>query len=452
MPSPSTIGVVTPGSTYDLVCIGFGASALSLAIALKERQSLASTVFLEQQPQARWKPCHSLISPRMKTSFLSDLVTSENPRSKFTFVSYLHSTNQLVTYTNSGRIAPSRPMFADYLRWCAKQFESHVCFGNRVVGVMPRNGNNGLLEGWNVLYEDISTGQRGSITSRQVVCAAGLQQKIPNVLSAQSIRPRVAHSSEALEAISEVLKDKRQTPKIAIVGETSHAAEIFVHLHGIHGNHNVHWLTQRSEVKGKEETPFALESLHQSHQVPPEFSRQGGERSRSANALPRQLMTEIYDFMYDQSVKQPDSSKCRFQVRHSTSITNCQVTPDNKVELGFQSGATLNLGSKSDIYDLVISATGYDTSEHRRILSPLSQLVDGHNITVAADYQVNFRSGVKKSNTGVWLLHSPIDSDEIDDALYQILAQRSARVAQALIEQRKLPAEETTSEDRSARL
>jgi L-ornithine N5-oxygenase len=254
MPSPSTAGTATAGLTYDLVCIGFGASALSLAIALKERQSIASTVFLEQQPQASWKPCHSLISPRMKTSFLNDLVTSENPRSKFTFVSYLHATNQLVTYTNSGRIAPSRPMFADYLKWCAKHFASHVSFGNRVVAVTPRHGTKGLLEGWNVLYEDVLTGQRGSITTLQVVCAAGLQRKIPTVLSTQSVRPRVVHSSEALEAIAEVLKDKRRVASIAVVGNNSHAAEIFVYLHGIHGNHNVHWFTERSELKGNDET------------------------------------------------------------------------------------------------------------------------------------------------------------------------------------------------------
>lgn len=256
MPSSSAISAASTGSTRDLVCIGFGASALSLAIGLQERQGLTNTVFLEQQPQASWKPCHSLISPRMKTSFLSDLVTSENPRSKFTFISYLHATNQLITYTNSGRIAPSRPMFADYLKWCARQFETHVSFGTRVMGVTPRNGVNGLLDGWNVLYEDISTGQRGSIRTRQIVCAAGLQPKLPDVLLNQSVRPRVVHSSEALEAISDALKEKRRVPTIAIVGNNGHAAEVFLHLHGIHGNHNVHWFTQKLDLRGNDETPL----------------------------------------------------------------------------------------------------------------------------------------------------------------------------------------------------
>lgn len=124
-------------------------------------------------------------------------------------------------------------------------------------------------------------------------------------------------------------------------------------------------------------------------------------------------MTEIYEFLYDQSVKQPDPSKGRFQLRHGTDIISCRAVSDGKIELGFQDRTDLGSGSKSGSYDLVISATGYDTSEHQKILSPLRQFIDGHNITVAADYQVNFRSATKKSNIGVWLLHSPMDTDEV---------------------------------------
>lgn len=179
-------------------------------------------------------------------------------------------------------------------------------------------------------------------------------------------------------------------------------------------------------------------------------------------------MTDIFEFLYDQSVKQPDPTKCRFQVRHSTHIVNCKSRDDGKVEIVFQGGNN-SPKSFSDVYDLIISATGYDTSEHQRILKPLKNLIDGQKITVGVDYQVNFRSGIKKANAGVWLLHSPVDTDEvrkvldleelsadchtqIDDSIYQILAQRSARVAQSLLLQRKLSEVETVGEDRLARL
>jgi L-ornithine N5-oxygenase len=251
-----TSSTTSAKQAYDLVCIGFGASALSLAVSLKERRVLAGTLFLEQQTQESWKPCHSLISARMKTSFLNDLITSENPRSKFTFISYLHSTNQLVVYTNSGRIAPSRAMFADYLRWCAKHFEQHISFGSRVVGVTPIQSLHGMVEGWNVLFEDVSTGQRATVTTRQVICAAGLQQKLLSVLSSSPIRAHVVHSSGALEAITTVLKAKKGKHRFAVVGNGNHAAEIFQYLHGIYGNHDVHWFTQQSSLKGNDETPL----------------------------------------------------------------------------------------------------------------------------------------------------------------------------------------------------
>merc|ERR1711939_660796 len=78
----------------DLVCIGFGITALSIAIALHERQSLDNTLFLESQPQSSWKPCPDIPATRLRTSFLNDLITSENPRSKFTFMNYLQATNR----------------------------------------------------------------------------------------------------------------------------------------------------------------------------------------------------------------------------------------------------------------------------------------------------------------------------------------------------------------------
>lgn len=130
--------------------------------------------------------------------------------------------------------------------------------------------------------------------------------------------------------------------------------------------------------------------------MPQEFRRKELESSQSGSALPRQLVTEIYDFLYDQSVKQSDPSKCQFQLRHSTDIIDCHPDTDGKVRLSCQHGANATPASQTDAYDLVISATGYDTSEHQRILSPLRHLIDGHKLTVAADYQVNFRSGMKR--------------------------------------------------------
>ncbi|KEF57039.1 uncharacterized protein A1O9_07229 [Exophiala aquamarina CBS 119918] len=450
---------IPTAQAYNMVCIGFGASALSLAIALKERHALGGTIFLEQQPQLSWKPCHSLISARMKTSFLNDLVTSENPRSKFTFISYLHSTNQLVVYTNSGRITPSRAKFADYLRWCTKQFAQDISFGKRVVRVTPVQPQGELVESWNVLFEDVSSGQRTTVTTRQVVCAAGLQQKLSNALSSSSVRTNVVHSSDALEAIATVMKGRKANRRFAVVGDGNQAAEVFNHLHGIHGDHEVHWFTQQSSFRGGNETSLLISSIQSgigemssSNGVPHEFRGKTITGQETEKPLPRQLLTDIYEFLYDQSVKQPDPAKCRFQVRYSTDILDCKPQNEGRVEMMVQEGGNRSPKSYTDVYDLIISATGYGTSEHQRILKPLRNLIDGQRITVGIDYQVNFRSSLKKRSTGVWLLHSPIDTDEIDDSMYQILAQRSARVAQSLLLQRKFSEEETLDEDRLARL
>lgn len=251
---PSSIS--SSGKIYDLVGVGFGAATLSVAIALHERDALTNTIFLEYQSQAGWRPFTRHATPRMGTSFMNDLITLENPRSKFTFLNYLHATNQLVAFTNVAKMQPSREIYAEYLRWCAGYFQPHVAFEKQVIGIDAVMNSTGLVEGWNVLFEDVQTGGKSSIAAKQILCAVGLQPKIPQFLTNPDIPRSVVHSSAALEAIPVVLGDKRVRQRIAIIGNSPDAAEVFSHLHGIHGDHQVHWFTEGAFLKGSDDTPL----------------------------------------------------------------------------------------------------------------------------------------------------------------------------------------------------
>ena len=63
----------------------------------------------------------SLIPIESFFSCFKDLATLRNPRSKFTFLSYLHSQNRLSAFINRGTTIPSRREFADYLTWAAAE-------------------------------------------------------------------------------------------------------------------------------------------------------------------------------------------------------------------------------------------------------------------------------------------------------------------------------------------
>lgn len=147
--------------------------------------------------------------------------------------------------------------------------------------------------------------------------------------------------------------------------------------------------------------------------------------------IPRQLMETIYDFLYDQRVANADPQTWKFQVRYQTQIFNCDTTPEAKIILSIQSleqhgGKNDNrgIGFETAEYDLVIAATGYDKCQHERILRPLQPLLDGPaggSISIDIDSQVNFRSGVKRKDVGVWLLHSLADTNEVSQTLMVFL-------------------------------
>ncbi|EXJ83974.1 hypothetical protein A1O3_04641 [Capronia epimyces CBS 606.96] len=482
-------------SPLDLVCVGFGASALSIAVALHERRALDKTVFLERQPEETWTPgsCSDSTSPasrgRLRTSFLNDLVTSENPRSKFTFMNYLHATDRLVVYANSSQLHPSREMYADYLRWCAASFQHQVSFGKQAKSISPvsvpareRDGPGpGPVRAWNVVFVDVATGRQDSIVANQVICAVGLQHYIPTSLSSlgPGLSPSsgpVVHAAESLPRIAAVLRATGGEARLAIVGDGQTAAELFDHLHGIRADHQVVWFTQDPVLRATDDTPFVADKTARptskmGQTLPVELRRRAiGEGLGLAtvpepqSAIDRQLVASIYEIQYGQSVKQADANQWRFQIKLQHRLVGAERTANGQVRLWFQQPESKDQDQDQDqnegrrnVFDLVIAATGYARSEYKKLTQPLvaSGLLDGAQITVDRDYQVNFRSGTCAAGCGLWL-QGALEGDDTDDNLYPVLAARSSRVVDSILSQRsdRLNSDATAipAEERVARL
>ena len=71
----------------DLLCIGFGPASLAIAIALHDTyQSFSSPepniLFMEKQYQFAWHAGMQLPGAKMQISFLKDLATPRDPRSR----------------------------------------------------------------------------------------------------------------------------------------------------------------------------------------------------------------------------------------------------------------------------------------------------------------------------------------------------------------------------------
>ena len=101
---------------HDLIGIGFGPSNIALAIALDEHRQTGQAkdaLFIERQPCFAWHPHMLLDNAHMQISFLKDLVTPRNPKSRFSFLNYLHSKGRLQDFINLQTFFPSRHEFND---------------------------------------------------------------------------------------------------------------------------------------------------------------------------------------------------------------------------------------------------------------------------------------------------------------------------------------------------
>ena len=88
----------------ELLAVGAGPANLALAVALEEiaphlaRESLV----IERNHEVSWQRGMLLPDALSQVSFLKDLVTLRNPRSRFSFLNYLHAVGRLDQFVNMG--------------------------------------------------------------------------------------------------------------------------------------------------------------------------------------------------------------------------------------------------------------------------------------------------------------------------------------------------------------
>lgn len=99
--------------SYDLVGIGFGPSNLSIAIQAKELGFFdkSKIQFLEKKGKFSSHPDMLLPNSYMQIHFLKDLISLDNPQSKYTFINFLKTNDRLLDFINQGISYPTRIEF-----------------------------------------------------------------------------------------------------------------------------------------------------------------------------------------------------------------------------------------------------------------------------------------------------------------------------------------------------
>ena len=161
----------------ELLAVGAGPSNLALAVALEElAPGLArNSLVIERDEDVSWQKGMLLPEALSQVSFLKDLVTLRNPRSKFSFLNYLHAIGRLDEFVNLGSFVPYRIELAGYLKWTAESLSQvDVQLGTECTDISPV-WTNGTLTGWTT-----RTAEGEEIRSRYLVLGVGRDARIPS--------------------------------------------------------------------------------------------------------------------------------------------------------------------------------------------------------------------------------------------------------------------------------
>jgi L-ornithine N5-oxygenase len=192
---------------------------------------------------------------RMQISFMKDMATFRDPRSKFTFLNYLHAHNRLVMFSNLATFYPLREEFNDYLRWCASHFDEHVRYGEEVVSISPCD-NLGMVEKWTVCSRNVQTGKTTKLAARHVVIAVGGSLKIPAQFPRRLYNHKILHSSNYTTHTPHLLPKHSAAYRVAVVGGGQSAVEIFSDLQRRYRNCRTTLFLRQSALRPSDDSPL----------------------------------------------------------------------------------------------------------------------------------------------------------------------------------------------------
>lgn len=409
----------------NVLAIGAGPANLALAAAIEECGSpeLADgTLLLEQAPDIKWQ--RDLLMPwaRSQVSFLKDLVTLRNPRSKFTFLNFLHDQGRLDNFVNLGSFHPFRWEFSDYLQWVATSLERvEIRYGARATSIEPQHDTDGSLTGWTVTLAGGDT-----IRCRDLVIGGGRDPHVPAVF-ADLPADRLIHSAQYRSRIAAVPRDK--AVHAVVVGAAQSAAEMFYALHENLPNSRVTMLVRSIGLQNYQTSKFVNELFYPSfvdqfYDSPPEIRAQVLDEMRLTNyaGLAPPFLDELYTMLYRQRML----GAPRSDIQAMTEVVGARMDGEEVVlELRDRmTGKTTPLRC-----DLVLLGTGYD-SRMPAIVRDLAAHAGLDEVTVSRSYRVDLGTPARGA---VYLQGVNEATHGIADSLISVLANRSQDILTDLL-------------------
>ena len=420
----------------DLLMIGAGPANLALAVAIEEcghPEVSDNAMILEQHGDVKWQ--RSLLLPwtRSQVSYVKDLVTLRNPRSRFSFLNFLHERGELDEFVNLATFYPYRWQLSAYQQWVADSLEHvRVRYDARAERLLPVHGEDGAVLGFAVPLSDGDT-----ILCRDLVLGTGRDPHVPEVFRGLPVE-RVVHSTEYGNRVAAAVGLARcgRPLRPVVVGGAQSAAEMFMALHQDAPGSSPSMLLRSIALKDYQTSKFVNELFFPSF-VDEFFAMSEQARARVLDemhltnyaGLAAPFLEELYTMIYRQRMLgQPVSI-----VRGLTEVVSTRVesTPDgDEVVLDVRD---LKHGGVSQVRcDVVFLGTGFD----QRMPAMVRDLADSMELPEIAVNR-NYRVGLGVDAVGGLYLQGVNEvTHGISDSLISVLAQRSGDITGDMLDRR----------------
>ncbi|RRO19417.1 L-lysine 6-monooxygenase [Saccharopolyspora rhizosphaerae] len=415
---------------HDVLGIGFGPSNLALAIALEEHNRNGAddpvdAIFFERQASFGWHRGMLIDGTTMQVSFLKDLVTTRNPASDFSFLSYLHDKDRLTDFINHKTMFPTRVEYHDYLEWAAGRLADVVRYDSEVVEVQPVEGHFEVV---------VRHGGRLAVhKARNVVLAVGLEASLPEDAE---LGERVWHNLDLMHRIPELTEAPK---RCVVVGAGQSAAEVTDYLHRTFADAEVCAVFGRYGYSPADDSPFANRifdprAVDDFYASSPEVRGKLMEYHRNTNysVVDLELIEELYARSYQEKVRGHE----RLRILNATRLVDVETRPAGaEVTVEFEP-----TGERSVLdADLLVYATGCRPRDPYALLGELARYCawdEQGTLQVERDYRVRTTEELPGA---IYLQGGTEHTHGITSSLLSNGAVRAGEIRDSLLARRKAP-------------
>lgn len=373
---------------YDLIGIGIGPFNLGLAAICAESTSL-KCLFIEKNHEFNWHPGMLIDRARLQVPYYSDLVTLLNPKSRFSYMSYLHEKKKMFAFAIHDQPFILRKEYNAYCQWVAAQLDS-CNFTNKCQEILY-NTQDDLFE--------VHTGET-PFRTRQLVIGTGTVPAFP-ACSKEIDHKMVFHSSNYVFMREELMAKKR----LSIIGSGQSAAEIFYDLlSSAQQFDELRWYTRSQRLFPMDYSKFALQMATPAYIE--EFFRlsplKKEEVLRQQDALYKGINNDLLNTIYDELyLLREQQFNCKVEILPACELIGLTETKESIM------AEVRNHNQETKFFfktDAVILATGYQYKVPR-FLNPIRELIrwrdDGY-YDVQKNYAVDFRDRIFVQNADLY--------------------------------------------------